>query len=47
MAAAGSGSWTKPDKINLVIAIAGILAALGALWPAGKDVYEERRAPSA
>jgi hypothetical protein len=43
----GTGGWTRPDKINLVIAIAAILAAVGALWPAGRDFLDKRQAPSA
>jgi hypothetical protein len=45
--AGATGSWTRPDKINFVIAVAAVVTAVGALWPAANDFLDKRNAPSA
>jgi hypothetical protein len=45
--AGASGSWTRPDKINLIIAVAAVVTALGSLLPIANDYIDNRNAPSA
>ncbi len=45
--AAATGSWTRPDKINFVIAVAAVVTAIGGLLPAANDFLDKRNAPSA